>query len=115
LLCESDWKHISNIVSAYDTNCVKSYVQQRSAIFMNRTTLYQCENMPMKHYTALPMSLTVSLSAFLRALPAFHSLSNINRTFLYKNNLRSLLFLTMFEVNQSCFSEPWQVKKAIYY
>ncbi len=109
-LRESDWRHLSNIVSAYDTYCLKTYVQQRSIMFTNETKSYSYEYMRIRPYTALPMSLSVSLLSFLRSLPAFHSLSQINRTYLIRNNLLSLLFLNMCELNQTCYSEPWQVK-----
>jgi hypothetical protein len=77
---------------------------------MYETKSYSYESIPMKSYAKLPINLTVSLFSFLRSLPAFHSLSQINRIYLSKNNLRLLLFLNMFELNQTCYSEPWQVK-----
>jgi len=101
---------LSNIVTAYDTYCLKIYVQQRSKLFMYRTKSYSYESMLMKYYTTLPINLTISLFSFLRSLPAFHSLSQINQIYLSKNNLHVLLSLNRFELNQTCYSEPWQVK-----
>jgi hypothetical protein len=102
---------LSNIVSAYDTYCLKSYIQQRSTNYADETTSSQREYMPMKHHTALPMSLTIALSSFIRSLPAFHCLSRTHQNIVCDRNLRPLLFLNMFELNQTCFSEPWQVKQ----
>lgn len=84
-------------------------------MFINETRSYSYETMPVKPHSALPMSLTASLFPFLRSLPAFHSLSQINRIYLTRNNLRPLLFLNMFELNQTCYSEPWQVKEQMKY
>ncbi|CAF3742226.1 unnamed protein product [Rotaria sp. Silwood1] len=108
LLRESDWRHLKNIVSAYETHCLKTYIQQRSAMYNSEATSCHQSHIPSKYFTAIPMTLTISLCSFLQSLPAFHSLSQINRTFLCKNNLRSLLFPNMFELKQSCFSESWQ-------
>ncbi|CAF3122118.1 unnamed protein product [Rotaria sp. Silwood2] len=109
LLRESDWCHLTNIVSAYETHCLKTYIQKCSDMYNNETTSSMHIHAPSKYCTAIPMTLTASLCSFLQSLPAFHSLSQINRTFLCKNNLRSLLFPNMFELRQSCFSEPWQM------
>ncbi|CAF1026636.1 unnamed protein product [Rotaria magnacalcarata] len=110
-LRESDWCHLSNIVAAYDTHCLKTYISQRSTVLADETALCQHQSMPLKHFTALPMSLSASLCAFFRALPAFHSLSKINQNYLWQNNLRSLLFPNIIEIGQSCFSEPWQISR----
>lgn len=109
-LRDSDWRHLSNVVSAYETYCLQTYVKQRSAMFNNETKSYLYESMPMKPYTALPMCLTASVFSFIRSLTAFHSLSQVNQNYLTKNNLCTLLFPNMFELNQTCYSEPWQVK-----
>ncbi len=107
LLSEFDWRHLSNIVYAYDTCCVKTYLSQRANMFT-------CETFPkeatIKHYILLPMNLGLSAFSYLNALPAFQSLSRSNRLFLCKNNLRRLILVNNHEVNQSCFFEPWQVK-----
>jgi hypothetical protein len=79
-------------------------------MFSNETRSYSYETMPVKPHSALPMSLTASLFPFLRSLPAFHSLPQINQIYLSKNNLHVLLSLNRFELNQTCYSEPWQVK-----
>jgi len=107
LLSEIDWRHLSNIVAAYDTCCLKTYVEQREKMFFGETSQKQWT---IEHYSVIPMSLTLSLSSFIRSLPAFQSLSRTVQFFLCKNNLRRLMFINMHELNQSCFSEPWQVK-----
>ena len=112
LLRESDWRHLSNVVSAYETHCLKTYLQQRSAVFLSGRSSDN-EHLSLQHHTTLPMNLTMSLFAFLGALPAARSLSFMNQTYLSKHNLRSLLFPNMFELSQLCFTEPWQVKPGV--
>lgn len=78
-------------------------------MFNNETRSYFYQNMSMKPYIAIPTCLTASLFSFIQSLPAFNCLSQNNRNHLIKNNLRLLLFPNMFELNQACYSEPWQV------
>lgn len=49
--------------------------------------------------------------SFLSSLPVIRSLSRDNRSYLCKHNIRSLIFLNYYELDQACFSEPWQVKE----
>jgi hypothetical protein len=107
LLNEPDWRHLSNIVYAYDTCCVKTYLSQRANMFT--CEIFQKEA-TMEHYILLPINLALSAFSYLSALPAFQSLSRSNRLFLCRNNLRRLILVNNHEVNQSCFFEPWQVK-----
>ncbi len=107
LLSEFDWRHLSNIVYAYDTCCVKTYLSQRANMFT--CEIFQKEA-TMEHYILLPINLALSAFSYLSALPAFQSLSRSNRLFLCRNNLRRLILVNNHEVNQSCFFEPWQVK-----
>ena len=79
-------------------------------MMLNDKTSYLNIHSLTKHSTALPMSLASSLFTFFRSLPAFNSLSQKNQTFLNTNNLRTLIFPNMFELNQTCYSESWQVK-----
>ncbi|CAF3370198.1 unnamed protein product [Rotaria sp. Silwood1] len=106
LVSRIDWRHLSNIVYAYDICCVKTYLEQRINMFADNISQ---EEQLMKNYGMLPMILTISLTSFLRSLPAFQSLSRSNQAFLCKNNIRRLIFVNLHELNQSCFSEPWQV------
>jgi hypothetical protein len=106
-LTSVDWSHLSNIVYAYDTCCLKIYLDQRENMFLHITS----PTVPtVEQYKVVPMNMTYSLSSFLRSLPAFQSISRSTQSFLMKNNLRRLMFLNIHELGQSCFSEPWQVK-----
>jgi hypothetical protein len=107
LLNEIDWRHLSSIVYIYDTCCLKTYVEQRAKILINGISP---KERAIEDYPGLPISVMLSLSSFIRSLPAFQSLSRNIQCFLYKNNLRQLIFVNSHELNQSCFSEPWQVK-----
>ncbi|UJR27533.1 hypothetical protein I4U23_008816 [Adineta vaga] len=58
--------------------------------------------------TAATMAIVLSVSAFLKALPAYHSLPRSIRNYLCKTNIRPLIFPSIHELNQSCFHEAWQ-------
>lgn len=104
LMNEFDWRHVSNIVSSYDTCCVNTYIQRRSMLS------YSIERTPMEHVFIFSMNLTTSLYAFIRSLPSFHSLSSVNQIHLCKSHFSNLFFPNFFELKQICFAEPWQVK-----
>ncbi|CAF3382811.1 unnamed protein product [Rotaria socialis] len=106
LISKTDWCHLSNIVYAFDTYCVKTYLEHRTNIFQNEISQKEKQ---LNHYKMLPMSITFALGSFLKELPAFQSLSRTNQLFLCKNNLRRLIFMNFHELNQACFSEPWQI------
>ncbi|CAF2397904.1 unnamed protein product [Rotaria sp. Silwood2] len=106
LVSRIDWRHLSNIVYAYDTCCVKLYLEQRVNMFTHGISQ---KELLMKNYGLLPIGLTISLTSFLRSLPVFQSLSRSNQSFLCKNNIRPLIFINFHELNQSCFSEPCQI------
>jgi hypothetical protein len=106
LLNEIDWCHLSNIVYAYDTHCLKTYVEQRGKMLFYGTSEHE---RTIEDYSVFPISVTLSISAFARSLPAFQSLSRSVQNFLCENNLRRLIFMNLHELNQSCFSESWQV------
>ncbi len=107
LLNQIDWRHLSNIVSAYDTHCLKTYVEERGKMLADELILEQKRTI--KDYAILPISVTLSLSTFTRSLPAFQTLSRSVQNFLCQSNIRQLIFINLHELNQSCFSEPWQV------
>jgi hypothetical protein len=109
LLNEIDWCHLSNIVYAYDTHCLKTYVEQRGKMLFYGISEHE---RTIEDYSVFPISVTLSISAFARSLPAFQSLSRSVQNFLCENNLRRLIFMNLHELNQSCFSESWQI--AIY-
>ncbi len=98
---------MSNIVYAYDTCCLKTYLDQRTNMFIHITSQ---KHPTIEQYRAVPINIVYSLASFLRSLPAFHSISRANQSFLSRSNLRRLTFLNIHELNQSCFAEPWQVQ-----
>jgi hypothetical protein len=106
LLNEIDWSHLSNIVYAYDTHCLKTYVEQRGKMLFYSTPEHE---RTIEDYSVLPVSVTISISSFVKSLPAFQSLSRMIQNYLFTSNLRRLIFVNIHELNQSCFSEPWQV------
>lgn len=86
---------------------MKTFVEERSKIVFDEII----ENdWLIKNYMIAPMSISMSLARFLKALPTFQALSRNNQNYLCKNNLRRLIFLNQHELKQSCFFEPWQVK-----
>ncbi|CAF3615648.1 unnamed protein product [Adineta steineri] len=101
---EIDWRHLSNIVYAYDAHCLKNYLEQRTSFFHETSQ----RKGTIAYNTLLPVNLTFSVSTFLRALPAFQSLSRSNQFYLCKNNLRRLMLVNNHEINQSCFSDTVQ-------
>jgi hypothetical protein len=110
---EIDWRHLSNIVHAYDTYCLETFIQQRETKIFNRTSQILDEQSTNKYpttLTTLTTSIILGISSFFNSLPAYYSLSRITRNYLFKTNIRPLIFPNIHELNQSCFSEPWQVK-----
>lgn len=106
---EIDWCHISNIVYAYDTCCLKTFTQQRAEMVFSQSSKTFDEESLERSPRALTMCLVLSISAFLKSLPAFYSLPRSTRNHLCKTNIRPLIFPNIHELNQSCYSEPWQV------
>lgn len=100
---------MSNIVYAYDAYCSKAFAQQRSEIIFNKASQTLEEQSNNTHPTTLTMCIVLAVSAFLKSLPAFNSLPRLTRSYLCKTNIRPLMFPNIHELNQSCFSEPWQV------
>ncbi len=99
-----DWSHLSNIVTAYDSCCIKVFVQQRTTSIFNKTP-----PIPNEQSVILPSSIVLAFSTFIKSLPAYYSLPRSARNHLRKTNIRPLIFPNVHELNQSCFSEPWQV------
>ena len=104
LMNESNWRHLSNIVSTYDTYCLNTYIQRRAMLAKS----FQCT--PMEHVLVFSMNLTTSLYSFFRSLSVFHSLSQVNQIHLCKSHFPGLFLPNFFELKQVCFFEPWQVK-----
>jgi hypothetical protein len=107
---ELDWTHLSNIVNVYDSHCIKIFNQQRTSTILNTTSLESGEQSITKHPTALTACIVLAFSSFIKSLPAFYSLPRSTRNCLSKTNIRPLIFPNIYELNQSCYSESWQVK-----
>ena len=104
-----DWRHLSNIIYAYDTYCSKAFAKQRGEMIFNKESQPVDEQISNKHPTTLTMCIVLAVSTFLKSLPAFYSLPRSTRNYLCKTNIRPIIFPNVYELNQSCFSEPWQV------
>ncbi len=89
---------------------MKTFIQQRETKIFDRTLQISDEQSINKHPTTLTTSIILGISSFFNSLPAYYSLSRITRNYLFKTNIRPLIFPNIHELNQSCFSEPWQVK-----
>ncbi|CAF4136651.1 unnamed protein product, partial [Adineta steineri] len=109
LSAEIDWRHLSNIVYAYESCCIKTYLRQRSSVIFNRTTQSSNEQPYNIYPTTITMSIVLAVSSFLKTLPAYYSLPRSTRKYLCKTNIRPLIFPNLHELNQSCYAEPWQV------
>ena len=106
LLTEIDWTHLSNIVAAYETYCIKTYMAEREKMLFPETPP---QERTIEDYAMLPMSVTRALSTFIRSLPAFQTLPRPVQKALCEGNLRRLIPMNLHELNQSCFTEPRQV------
>ncbi len=106
---EIDWCHLSNIVYAYDTYCSKTFTQQRAEIVFNKELHALDQQSSNRYPTTLTMCIVLAIASFLKSLPAFYLLPRSTRIYLCKTNIRPLIFPNFHELNQSCYSEPWQV------
>jgi hypothetical protein len=104
-----DWCHLSNIVYAYDVYCSKTFSQQREEMIFNPESQPVEEQSSNRHPKTLTTCVVLAISSFLKSLPAFYSLPRSTRINLCKTNIRPLIFPNVHELNQSCYSEPWQV------
>ena len=52
-----------------------------------------------------------SFLSYLSSIPTVQSLPKSDRIFLCKHNVRALILLNLHELEQLCFSEPWQVNE----
>jgi hypothetical protein len=109
LLHETDWKHISNIVFAYDTYCLKNYIQQRTTILDNQMQIPENAYVKINYHASSTINNMTSFLLFLSSIPTVQSLPKSDRIFLCKHNIRPLILLNLHELDQLCFSEPWQV------
>lgn len=109
MLQQFEWRHLSNVVSSYDTNCVKQFIEKRSKIIFNQKECPNSDPIVVAQPTTITTSIAASFSSFFQSLPAFQSLSRATQSYLCKINIRPLIFPNIYELNQSCFSETWQV------
>ncbi|CAF1270687.1 unnamed protein product [Adineta ricciae] len=109
LLATIDWTHLSNISYAYDSCCVKSYVRQRAATIFNGAPSVSDDQSISIYPTAVTTSIVLSVSSFLKSLPAYYSLPRVIRNYLCKTNIRPLIFPNIYELQQCCYHEPWQM------
>ena len=110
LSTDIDWSHLSNIRAAYDTHSIKTFIHQRDTIVFTQPAFHFSHPIIQPHPATLTASITSAAAAFLQSLPAFRSLSRSARKHLCETNLRPLIFPNLYELNHSCFSEPWQVR-----
>jgi hypothetical protein len=110
LLEEKDWRLLSNIVYAYDNYCLKLFTQNRQNIFNNQIVLFSEQPLlKINHHIAIRLNTITSFLSFLSSIPIIQSLSNSNRLYLCKHNIRLLLFPNLHEIDQTCFTELSQV------
>jgi Fe2+ or Zn2+ uptake regulation protein len=67
----------------------------------------------LNHHIAGRVNSITSYLSFLSSIPIIQSLSSSNRFYLCKHNVRSLICLNLHEIEQTCFSEPWQVEYSL--
>ena len=111
LLRESDWILLSNIVNAYDNYCLKHYIQKRRTIFDEEIDSSRQMFSILKYQNASMTNHINSFLSFLLSMPIVQSLASSDRLYLCKHNIRPLVFPNMHELEQTCFSESWQVKR----
>jgi len=109
LLQEKDWRLLSNIVYAYDNYCLKLFTQNRQNIFNNQIIFSEQPLSKINHHISIRINTITSFLSFLSSIPIFQSLSNSNRLYLCKHNIRLLIFLNLHEIDQTCFTESSQV------
>ncbi|CAF2397911.1 unnamed protein product [Rotaria sp. Silwood2] len=109
LLKETDWRLLSNIVYAYDNYCLKIFAQARQNIFNNEINFSEQPLSKIHHHTAMRLCNIKSFLSFLSSIPIIQSLSISDRYYLCKHNIRSLIFPNLHEIEQTCFTESWQV------
>ena len=110
-LHEKDWILLSNIVNAYEKFCLKAYIDKRSTMlsieFQSLENLSQRTKYCINNY----VNTISSFLSFLSSIPIVKSLNNSDRIYLCQHNVRPLVFPNLHELEQSCFSEPWQVRR----
>lgn len=109
LLEEKDWTFLSNIVAAYDNYCLNIFRDNQQRIFANPVDFHELTLAKINHHTTVRLNNITSLLQFLKSIPLIQSLPYNERCFLSQHNIRPLIFLNLFEIEQTCFTESWQV------
>ncbi|CAF1388211.1 unnamed protein product [Rotaria sordida] len=109
LLHETDWTHLSNVVFAYETHCLKNYIQRRKNLFHTRIQIPDDAWVKINYHSSTIVNNLTSLTSFLSSIPAVQNLSKFDRIFLCTHNIRPLILLNLHELEQLCYSEPWEL------
>ncbi|CAF4181302.1 unnamed protein product [Rotaria sp. Silwood2] len=109
LLHETDWTHLSNIVFAYETHCLKNYIQRRKNLFNTKMQIPNDPNVKINYHSSTTVNNLTSFTSFLSSIPTIQTLAKSDRMFLCKHNIRPLILLNLHELEQLCYSEPWQL------
>ena len=95
---------------SYDTYCLKSYIQRRTNVFDNKIQIQENPYYKIDYHASTTVNNITSFLSYLSAIPTVQSLPKSDRIFLCKHNVRPLILLNLHELEQLCFSEPWQVR-----
>ncbi|CAF1575282.1 unnamed protein product [Rotaria sp. Silwood1] len=109
LLHETDWTHISNIVFTYETHCLKNYIQRRKNLFTTQMQIPDDACVKINYHSSSTVNNLTSFTSFLSSIPTVQTLSKFDRIYLCKHNIRPLILLNLHELEQLCYSEPWQL------
>ncbi|CAF1961849.1 unnamed protein product [Rotaria magnacalcarata] len=109
LLKEKDWRLLSKIVDAYENYCLKIFIEKRKNIINNEINFDNKPSANINHYKEVCLNNIKSFLSFLLSIPTVQSLSTNDRYYLFKHNIRSLILPNFHEIEQTCFSESWQV------
>ncbi|UJR21641.1 hypothetical protein I4U23_024718 [Adineta vaga] len=109
LLNEIDWMHVSNIVSMYDSQCLKHYIQERMNTLNILSNVTDEAQFNIDYHATTTVNKMTSFILFISTIPTVKSLPKDDRIYLCKHNIRPLILLNSHELDQQCYSEPWQL------
>lgn len=67
-------------------------------------------NLKINYHATTTVNNIESFRTFLTSIPPVQNLLQSDRLFLCRHNIRPLILLNLHELEQLCYSEPWQVK-----
>lgn len=105
---EKDWTFLSNIVGAYENYCLNMFRDNRQQMFHNPVKDLNSSIAKIDHHMKIRLNNITSLLKFLTSIPLIQSLPYSERYFLSRYNIRPLILLNLFEIEQTCFAESWQ-------